>query len=204
MTKAFLIAVGFVLALVAIFVVWRAKSSSGRTNQGSESNADDLINRRIVLLDGDVSDETATLVIAKMLFLQHQDPLAPIHLWVDSDGGGVVAAMAIIDTIKDIRSPVYTLCHKRAHGIATVIVASGCEGHREARENARLSITPLVWAKGRPEDKAAKRRSVQLVTGIISERTGQPHETVQVDFERGREFDAQGARDYGLIDAIIK
>lgn len=204
MTKVLLFAVGFLLALVTILVVWRAKSSTGTTDRASESIADALIHRRLVPLNGEVSDESAKLVIAELLFLQDQDPEAPIHLEVDSPGGSVVAGVAIIETIKDIRPPVYTLCRSRAHGIAAVIVASGRKGHRQAWEEARLSITPLVWVEAPVEDGAAKQRLLQDVTGIVAERTGQAHDTVQVDFQRGRAFDAQGAKEYGLIDTITK
>ena len=204
MAKAFLFAVGFLLLLAVILVVWRAKSSTGGADQGSESIADALIQRRLIRLNGEVSDETATLVIAQLLFLQDQDPVAPIHIEVDSPGGSVVAGIAIIDTMKDIRPPVYTLCRRRAHGIAAVIVASGRKGHRQAREDARLSITPLVWAEGPAEEEAPRHRLLQYVTGIVTEQTGQPQETVQVDFQRGCAFDAQGAKEYGLIDAITK
>jgi ATP-dependent Clp protease protease subunit len=204
MTKAILLAVGFLLALAVVLLVWRAKSSTDGTERRSESIADGLIHRRVVLLNGEVNDETATLVIAEMLFLQDRDPEAPIHLEVDSQGGSAVAGVAIIRTIKDIRPPVHTLCRKRAHGIAAVIVASGRKGHRQAREEARLSITPFVWSEGQVEDEAGRHRLLQAVTGIVVERTGQPREAVQVDFQRGRAFDAQGAKEYGLIDAITK
>ena len=144
------------------------------------------------------------LVIAQLLFLQDQDPVAPIHFEVGSPGGSVVAGIAIIETMKDIRPPVYARCRRRADSIAALIVASGRKGHRQAREEARLSITPLVWAEGPGEDEATRHRLLQYVTGIVTAQTGQPQEAVQVDFQRGRAFDAQGAKEYGLIDAITK
>jgi ATP-dependent Clp protease, protease subunit len=154
------------------------------------------------MLDDDVNDETAKWVIAKMLFLEYQDPVAPIYLWVESDGGNVLAGLAIIDTLKKIRPPVHTVCRRRAHSIAAVIVASGRKGRRQAYKDARLSITPLTWPDPQPGDERERRRLLQDLIAIVAEQTGQPMQTVRHDFETGREFDARGARDYGLIDSV--
>jgi ATP-dependent Clp protease protease subunit len=162
-----------------------------------------LLGRRIVFLEGELSEETAKWVIAQLLFLQYQDPAAPIQLWVDSDGGNVLAGLAIIDTIKGLRPPVCTFCRGRAHGIAAVILASGATGHRAAQANAALSIVPLVWTEGQVVDEAAKRRLLQDLVAAVAEQTGRTRETVQGDFERGRFFDAPGARSYGLIDTLV-
>jgi ATP-dependent Clp protease protease subunit len=162
-----------------------------------------LLRRRIVLLDGEVNEETAEWAIAKLLFLQYEDPAAPIHLWVDSEGGKVLAGLAIIDTIKDISPPVYTLCRGRAHGIAAVILASGAKGYRAALATSALSMVPLVWTGGRAVDEAAQRRLLQDLVATVAEQTGRSREIVQAEFERGRDFDALGARSYGLIDTLV-
>jgi ATP-dependent Clp protease protease subunit len=174
---------------------WHRRHVTGR------ADADDLLKHRIVLLDEVVNDESAKLVIAKMLFLQFEDPAAPIHLWVESAGGNILPGLAIMETIKEIRLPVFTRCQRDAHGIAAILVASGRKGHREASKDAHLSIVPLEWPDDGP-DEAAKLRLLNELVSAVAERTGQPKEIVRRDFERGRLFDAAGAKDYGLIDAV--
>jgi ATP-dependent Clp protease protease subunit len=165
-------------------------------------NAEDLLNRRVVVLDGVISDETAKWVIAKLYHLEHLDPVAPVHLWIDSPGGAVLAGLAIITTIKEIRPPVYTLCNGEAHGIAAVVLANGHRGRRQARNGARLSLLPLVWAETQPENEAGMERLVRDLANILAAQTGQPAETIRADFEAGRQLDALQASDYGLIDVI--
>lgn len=170
------------------------------------STADDdlvLLKHRLVRLDSVVSDESAKWVIAKLLFLQDQDAHAPIHLWVDSDGGSVLAGLAIIETIKGLRPPVHTRCYGRAHSIAAAIVASGRKGDRQAFSDAQLSLTPLVLAGGKPADEGAFHRLLQDVAAIIAERTGQTQQAVRSDMDRGRRFDAAEAKEYGFIDAVM-
>jgi ATP-dependent Clp protease protease subunit len=202
-TKGVLIAAALLLVVATVLFARRAMSGNCAANRDSGSSDESLLGRRIVLLDGELTEENAKWVIAKLLFLQHQDPADPIHLWVDSEGGNVLAGLAIIDTIKGIRPPVCTLCRGRAHGIAAVILASGARGHRVAQANAALSIVPLVWTEGKVVDEAAKRRLLQDLVAMVAEQTGLEWETVQGDFERGRLFDAPGARSYGLIDTLV-
>jgi hypothetical protein len=126
-----------------------------KLNGSSTANAVNLLKRRTVLLDEPVSEDAARWVIAKMLLLQDQDAAAPVHLWVDSDGGSVVAGLAIIETIRGLRPPVHTLCRGRAHGMGAVILANGQKGQRRAYQDAKLSITPLLWPDQRIEDEDA-------------------------------------------------
>jgi ATP-dependent Clp protease protease subunit len=202
MTKAVLIAVGLFIVVVAILAAWRTKSRIGAAGRDPEPGTDNLLQHRVVLLEGVVSDETAKVVIAKMLLLQHQDPGPPIHLWVDPEGGSVVAGLAILDTMKEIRPPVWTLCRGRAQGITAVIVANGRKGHRQAQEKTQLSITPPVWDDEHITDETAMHRLLQDLVTAVAEQTGQPEEIVQEDFKRGREFDVRGAKGYGLIDGV--
>jgi ATP-dependent Clp protease protease subunit len=177
-------------------------SGNYEANRASRRSDESLLDHRIVLLDGELSEQSAKWAIAKLLFLQHQDPTTPIHFWVDSDGGNVLAGLAIIETIKEVRPPVYTVCRGRAHGIAAVILASGAKGHRAAQASAALSIVPLVWTEAQVGDEGARRRLLQDLVAMVAEQTGQAQEIVQEDFERGRFFDAPGARSYGLIDTL--
>lgn len=178
-----------------------------KLNGVSTASAVSLLNRRTILLDEPVCEAAAQWVIAKMLFLQDQDAAMPIYLWVDSDGGSVIAGLAIIETIRKLKLPVYTLCrgraHGRAHGMAAVILASGQKGQRRAYQDARLSVMPLQWHDQQTEDETAKDRLLQDLIALVCERSWQPREAVQRDFERGRYFDAQGAHEYGLIDMVM-
>src|SRR5438105_226844 len=95
----------FFIILAVGFVAWRNKPLKGGDDRVSAASADDLLKRRIVLLDEEVNDETAKWIIAKMLFLEYQDAEAPIYLYVESSGGNVVAGLAIIDTLKKSGRP---------------------------------------------------------------------------------------------------
>ena len=92
--------------VVVVFLVRWVMSRNRRDNRPDGANGESTLDRRIVTLDGELTEETAKWVIAKLLFLQHNEPAPPIHLWVDSEGGNVLAGLAIIDTIKGLRTPV--------------------------------------------------------------------------------------------------
>src|SRR5262245_41630606 len=108
--------------------MWLFGSRKHAAQPSSAADVDRLLGRRVVLLRGPLEDERATEGIAKLLFLQHENPHEPITLLIDSPGGSVSAGMAIIDTIKDLRSPVRTRCDGSAHGMAAVILACGQRG----------------------------------------------------------------------------
>jgi ATP-dependent Clp protease protease subunit len=165
----------------------------------------ELLAQRIVELRGEIDDRTATELIAKLLYLQHQDPAAPIRLHIDSHGGAVAAGLAIRDTMDDIKPPVYTHCPAKAQGVAVVLLAHGERGHRTAATQATISFTPIAPGPNSPTGATAQSdiaRTETLIADALAKDTGQRIEQIQDDHAAQRRFDAEQARSYGLIDRI--
>jgi ATP-dependent Clp protease protease subunit len=184
-------------------------------------NEDELLRRRIVLLEGMLDDKQANQVIARLLYLQFEDLRKPIHLHVNSVGGSVCAGLSIIDTMHFLTCPVYTYCGKQGQGIAAIIVASGVKGRRYAESHSILSILPLFidqplrMPAGQANLEKTELHTMMLeiielnkrrheLADIISERAGQPKALVREDFLRGRTLDAYAAVKYGLVDAVVE
>jgi ATP-dependent Clp protease protease subunit len=107
--------------------------------------ADELLNKlRAVLLRGPIDDDTSVQVVARLLFLQWQDPRTPIRLYIDSLGGAVVGGLAICDTMDALAPPVHTHCVAHAHGMAALLLAHGAKGHRFACRDTEFSLCPLT------------------------------------------------------------
>jgi ATP-dependent Clp protease protease subunit len=168
------------------------------------NDRDALLEQRTVLIEGEIDEQQSTEAIARLLFLEYDDPDRPIFLHVDSVGGSVVAAMAIIDTIKDLSNPIHTFCRCRAHGIAALIVASGRPGCRSAAKPAELSIGPVIASN--PEALAAgqRERVHDLLAERLEEYTGKARAVVAWDLSVGRWFDAHAAVEYGLVDQVVE
>jgi len=163
-------------------------------------NADELLRQRVVLLCGELDEQRATDVIARLLFLQHEDPCEPITLLIDSPGGSVVAGMAIIDTMGTLSPLVRTRCEGGADGMAAVILACGQQGERVVVRGSSLSLTQVT---ARIEGKeAALERTRQRLAGVLAERTNREAQPVAEDMAEGRFFDAAAAVVYGLADRV--
>jgi ATP-dependent Clp protease protease subunit len=160
-----------------------------------------LLRQRIVLIEGEVNDESATLVIAKLLYLQHEDARQPIKLRINSLGGGVTAGMAIVDTIKDLSPPVQTACPGQAHGMAAVILACGSRGQRSAKRGAELSLTPVI-AGSQSTSVANLERTRQFLARLLAERCGQSEELTTEALVSGQSFTSEEALTFGLVDRI--
>lgn len=167
-----------------------------------------LLKDRIIFLGDEVNDATAGLVVAQLLFLEADDPDKDIHLYINSPGGSITAGMAIYDTMQYIKPDVSTICIGMAASMGAFLLAAGEKGKRFALPNSEIMIhQPLGGTRGQATDIEihAKRilKMKDSLNKILSERTGQPLETIQMDTERDNFMSAQEAKEYGLIDEVI-
>ncbi len=167
-----------------------------------------LLKDRIVFLNDEVNDVTASLVVAQILFLESEDPNKDIHLYINSPGGSVVSGMAIYDTMQYVKCDVSTICMGMAASMGAFLLAGGAKGKRYALPNAEIMIhQPSGGAKGQATDikivadHILKTKHKQ--TKILAENTGQALETVEADTERDTYMSAEEALQYGIIDKVI-
>ena len=168
-----------------------------------------LLKERIIFLSGPISDATANTVIAQLLFLQHEDPKKDIYLYVNSPGGSVTATLAMYDTMKHIKPDVSTICVGVAASGAAVILAAGTKGKRFALPNAEVMIHQVMGgAEGQAtEIEITARHMIKIkdrLNKILSDATGQPIKKVEADSDRDFYMDAEEAKKYGMIDAVLK
>ena len=168
-----------------------------------------LLKERIIFLSGPISDATANTVIAQLLFLQHEDPKKDIYLYVNSTGGSVTATLAMYDTMKHIKPDVSTICVGVAASGAAVILAAGAKGKRFALPNAEVMIHQLMGgAEGQAtEIEITARHMIKIkdrLNKILSDATGQTIKKVEADSDRDFYMDAEEAKKYGMIDAVLK
>ncbi len=167
-----------------------------------------LLKDRIVFLGGEVSDDSANLIIAQMLFLEMEDPDADIMFYINSPGGSVTAGLAIYDTMRYLRCEVSTLCVGLAASMGAFLLSAGAKGKRKALPNAEIMIhQPLGGAQGQATDIAIHAEQILRIkrnlNEILAKNTGKPIETIEQDTERDHFLTAEEAREYGLIDEII-
>ena len=181
-----------------------------QTNRGERSY--DIFSRllkdRIVFLSDEVNDATASLVVAQLLFLEAEDPDKDISLYINSPGGSITAGMAIYDTMQYIKPDVSTICIGMAASMGAFLLAAGAKGKRLALPNSEIMIhQPLGGTRGQATDIEihAKRilKMKDTLNQILSERTGQPLEKIQMDTERDNFMSSIEAKEYGLIDEVI-
>lgn len=167
-----------------------------------------LLKDRIIFLGDEVNDVTAGLVVAQLLFLEAEDPDKDIHLYINSPGGSITAGMAIYDTMQYIKPDVSTICIGMAASMGAFLLAAGAKGKRLALPNSEIMIhQPLGGTRGQATDIEihAKRilKMKDTLNQILSERTGQPLEKIQMDTERDNFMSSIEAKEYGLIDEVI-
>ena len=167
-----------------------------------------LLKDRIIFLGDEVNDATAGLIVAQLLFLESEDPDKDIHLYINSPGGSITAGMAIYDTMQYIKPDVSTLCIGMAASMGAFLLAAGAKGKRLALPNSEIMIhQPLGGTRGQATDIEihAKRilKMKDTLNQILSERTGQPLEKIQMDTERDNFMSSIEAKEYGLIDEVI-
>lgn len=168
-----------------------------------------LLNDRIIMLSEEVNDTTASLVVAQLLYLEAQNPDKEIQFYINSPGGSVSAGMAIYDTMNYIKCDVSTICIGMAASMGAFLLAAGTKGRRMALPNAEIMIhQPSAGTKGKVTDMEIDLehflRIKERINRILSEKTGQPVETIKQDTERDHWITAQEAKDYGLIDLVIE
>ena len=167
-----------------------------------------LLKDRIVFIGEEINDDTASLVVAQLLFLASEDPEKDINLYINSPGGVITAGLAIYDTMQYIQPDVSTICVGMAASMAAFLLAAGAKGKRFALPNAEVMIhQPLGGMRGQAEDMRIHTehilRTREKLNRILSERTGQPLEKIAEDTDRDNFLDAEQAMQYGLIDKVI-
>ena len=167
-----------------------------------------LLNDRIIMLNDEVNDTTASLVVAQLLYLEGQDPDKDISLYINSPGGVITAGMAIYDTMQYIKCDVSTICMGMAASMGAFLLAAGAKGKRCALPNAEIMIhQPSGGAQGQATDIQIQAERIlqkkKSLNTILAERTGQPYEVICKDTERDNFMTAQQAMEYGLIDKVI-
>ncbi|MBR5421126.1 MAG: ATP-dependent Clp endopeptidase proteolytic subunit ClpP [Lachnospiraceae bacterium] len=167
-----------------------------------------LLKDRIIFLGNEVTEVTASLVVAQMLFLEAEDPDKDIQLYINSPGGSVTAGMAIYDTMQFIKCDVSTNCIGMAASMGAFLLAGGAKGKRYALPNAEIMIhQPLGGAKGQAtEIEIAANHILQTkekLNRILAENCGQPYDVVAADTDRDNWKTAEEAKAYGLIDEVI-
>ncbi|MCQ2552037.1 MAG: ATP-dependent Clp endopeptidase proteolytic subunit ClpP [Clostridia bacterium] len=168
-----------------------------------------LLKDRIIFLDGEITDDVASLVVAQLLFLESEDPDKDISLYINSPGGVITAGMAIYDTMNYIKPDVSTICVGMAASMAAFLLAAGEKGKRYALPNAEIMIhQPLGGANGQATDiKIAADHIIKTkerMNKLLSEMTGQSYEKVCQDTERDNFMYADEALEYGLIDKVVE
>ena len=167
-----------------------------------------LLKDRIIFLGEEVTDVSANLIVAQLLFLEAEDPGKDIHLYINSPGGSVSAGLAIYDTMRYIKCDVSTICLGMAASMGAFLLAGGTKGKRFALPNAEIMIhQPSGGSQGQATeiDIAAKHilRMRERLNHIMAENTGKDYETIAADTERDNWKTAQEAKEYGLIDEVI-
>ena len=182
-----------------------------QTNRGERSFDiySRLLKDRIIFLDGEVNDASASLIVAQLLFLEGEDPDKDISLYINSPGGSVSAGLAIYDTMQYIKCDVSTICIGMAASMGAFLLTAGAKGKRYALPNSEIMIhQPLGGMQGQATDiKIHADHSIgtkEKLNRILSERTGQPYDKVVADTERDNFLSAPAAKEYGLIDEVIE
>ena len=168
-----------------------------------------LLLDRIVFIDEEITEHTASIVVAQLLFLEAQDPDKDINIYINSPGGSVTAGLAIYDTMKFIRPDVSTICVGMAASMAATLLAAGTKGKRYALPNADIMIhQPLGGAQGQATDIKITADHILDVKArlnrILAEATGQELEVIEKDTDRDNFMSPEEAVKYGLIDKVLE
>lgn len=168
-----------------------------------------LLKERIIFLGGPINDAVANSIIAQLLFLQHEDPKKDIIFYINSPGGVVSAGLAIYDTIHHIKPDVSTICIGTAASAAALLLTAGKKGKRFSLPNADILLHQVmggVEGQAIEVEIAAKQilKIKERVSQILAKHTGQPLNKIEKDTDRDFWLTAQEAKEYGIIDEIIK
>jgi len=168
-----------------------------------------LLRERIIFLAGPITDDLANSVIAQMLFLASVDPKKDIQLYINTPGGSVTAGMAIYDTMQYVKCPVATICFGLAGSMGAVLLTAGAKGKRYALPNTEILLHQVAGGvQGQAvEIEITAKQIIKIknkLNQIISKHTGQPLEKVEKDTDRDFYLSAEEAKEYGIVDEVIK
>ena len=167
-----------------------------------------LLKDRIIFRGEEVTDVSANIVVAQLLFLESEDPGKDIHLYINSPGGSVTAGMAIYDTMQYVKCDVSTMCLGMAASMGAFLLSGGAKGKRYALPNAEIMIhQPSGGAQGQATEISIAAEHIlktkKKLNEILAANTGKPYEVIAADTERDNWMTAQEAMNYGLIDSVI-
>jgi len=168
-----------------------------------------LLKERIIFLGTPIDDQVANLMVAQLLFLNHEDPEREIHMYINSPGGIIYAGLAIYDTMQMISNPISTVAVGVTASFGTVLLAAGAKGRRYALPNATIHLhQPLGGAQGQATDIEIQAKQIlrlkALLLNILAKHTGQPLEVIERDSDRDYYLEAKAAVDYGLVDQVLE
>ncbi|HET7597617.1 MAG TPA: ATP-dependent Clp endopeptidase proteolytic subunit ClpP [Burkholderiales bacterium] len=167
-----------------------------------------LLKERVVFLVGPVTEVTANLIVAQLLFLESENPDKDVAFYINSPGGSVSAGLAIYDTMQFIKPDVSTLCIGQAASMGALLLASGAKGKRFCLPNSRVMIhQPMGGFQGQASDVEIHAREILYLKGklneILARHTGQKIETIQKDTDRDNFLSSEQAVSYGLVDRVL-
>ena len=167
-----------------------------------------LLNDRIIFLGEEVTDVSANLIVAQLLFLESEDPGKDIHMYINSPGGSVSAGLAIYDTMQYIKCDVSTICLGMAASMGAFLLSGGTKGKRMALPNSEIMIhQPSGGAQGQATEIKIVAEQIlktkRKLNEILAANTGKPLEQIEIDTERDNYMSAEEAKAYGLIDNVI-
>lgn len=169
-----------------------------------------LLRDRIVFMGGPISDQTANIVIAQLLFLEHEDPKKEIKMYINSPGGSVTAGLAIYDTMQHVKPAVATICVGMAASMGAVLLGAGKKGRRFALPNAEILLHQVfiesIGGQAVEIEIGAKQilKIKDKINQILAKHTGQSITKISKDTDRDFYLTAPEAKEYGLIDEVIK
>ena len=167
-----------------------------------------LLKERIIMLSTPIEDGIANLIVAQLLFLEHENPDRDIMLYINSPGGSITAGLGIYDTMQMIRPKVATVCVGMAGSMATILLAGGAKGKRYSLPHSTIHMHPAGGgASGYAPDVEIMARELlreqQIIRELLSSDTGQPIERIANDFDRDLFMDPEKAKAYGIIDEVL-
>jgi ATP-dependent Clp protease protease subunit len=168
-----------------------------------------LLKERIIFVGMPISDQVANLVVAQLLYLDHDDPDRPISMYINCPGGVIYHGLAIYDTMQQVQAPVSTIAVGVTASMGTVLLAAGTKGYRYALPHATVHMHPAGGsAQGYAPDVEIQykelKRVEDLLHHMLSQHTGQPVEQIAADFDRDRFMTAEEAVGYGLVDQVLE
>lgn len=168
-----------------------------------------LLKDRIVFVTGEIDTEMANTVVAQLLFLEKENSDEDIQMFINTPGGVITAGMAILDTMNYIKCDISTIAVGMAASMGSILLANGKKGKRYALPNSKILIhQPIGGAEGQASDIAIAAEEIlknrKMLYEFLAEKTGKDVKDIERDADRDKYFTAQEAKDYGLVDKVIK